>query len=64
MVLPVGLNPMLCQSFAKNMGMYGERIGAFTIVGADTEEKQRLESQLKILIRCATHCALTPINQV
>eukprot|EP00041_Stephanoeca_diplocostata_P039766 m.1637745 g.1637745 ORF g.1637745 m.1637745 type:complete len:426 (-) comp26153_c0_seq1:170-1447(-) len=46
-----GLNPMLCQSFAKNMGMYGERIGAFTIVGQDTEEKQRLESQLKILIR-------------
>lgn len=46
-----GHNPVLCQSFAKNMGMYGERIGAFTVVGADEEEAKRIESQLKILIR-------------
>ena len=46
-----GHSPLLCQSFAKNMGMYGERIGAFTVVGADEEEAKRIESQLKILIR-------------
>jgi len=46
-----GHNPVLCQSFAKNMGMYGERIGAFTVVGKDAEEAKRIESQLKILIR-------------
>jgi aspartate aminotransferase len=41
----------LCQSFAKNMGLYGERVGAFSIVAADPEERARVESQLKIVIR-------------
>ncbi|BFZ56289.1 aspartate transaminase aat1 [Savitreella phatthalungensis] len=41
----------LSQSFAKNMGLYGERIGAFSILCADKEEQKRVESQLKIVIR-------------
>ncbi|UKZ73431.1 Aspartate aminotransferase, mitochondrial [Trichoderma virens FT-333] len=41
----------LCQSFAKNMGLYGERIGAFSLTTADAAEKKRVDSQLKILIR-------------
>ncbi|PFH62413.1 hypothetical protein XA68_13639 [Ophiocordyceps unilateralis] len=41
----------LCQSFAKNMGLYGERVGAFSLVCGDVKEKKRVESQLKILIR-------------
>ena len=41
----------LSQSFAKNMGLYGERVGAFSLVTADPEEKVRVESQLKIVIR-------------
>ncbi|KZO96068.1 PLP-dependent transferase [Calocera viscosa TUFC12733] len=41
----------LCQSFAKNMGLYGERVGLFSLVTSDKEEKARVESQLKILIR-------------
>lgn len=41
----------LCQSFAKNMGLYGERVGAFSLVTADPEEKARVESQLKIVVR-------------
>lgn len=41
----------LCQSFAKNMGLYGERVGAFSLVCASPEEKARVDSQLKILIR-------------
>ncbi len=41
----------LAQSFAKNFGLYGERIGAFSVVCQDPEEKARVESQLKILIR-------------
>mmetsp|Transcript_23332 Transcript_23332/g.69928 ORF Transcript_23332/g.69928 Transcript_23332/m.69928 type:complete len:263 (+) Transcript_23332:366-1154(+) len=46
-----GHKPLLCQSFAKNMGMYGERIGAFTVVCDDAEEAAVINSQLKILIR-------------
>ncbi|KAI0078928.1 PLP-dependent transferase [Panus rudis PR-1116 ss-1] len=41
----------LSQSFAKNMGLYGERVGAFSLITADPEEKARVESQLKIVVR-------------
>lgn len=46
-----GHNPCLAQSFAKNMGLYGERVGAFSVVCADVEEKKRVDSQIKILVR-------------
>uniref|UniRef100_A0A4W5QQC6 Aspartate aminotransferase n=1 Tax=Hucho hucho TaxID=62062 RepID=A0A4W5QQC6_9TELE len=46
-----GHNIVLSQSFAKNMGLYGERVGGFTVVCKDAEEANRVESQLKILIR-------------
>jgi aspartate aminotransferase len=41
----------LSQSYAKNMGLYGERVGAFTVIGNDEDEAARVMSQLKILIR-------------
>ncbi|MCJ1334349.1 aspartate transaminase aat1 [Thelotrema lepadinum] len=41
----------LAQSFAKNMGLYGERAGAFSIVCESAEEKKRVDSQIKILVR-------------
>lgn len=41
----------LAQSFAKNMGLYGERVGAFSFVLKDKEEAARVMSQVKILIR-------------
>jgi aspartate aminotransferase len=46
-----GHTPCLAQSFAKNMGLYGERVGAFSIVCSSTEEKKRVDSQVKILVR-------------
>jgi hypothetical protein len=33
------------------MGLYGERVGAFTVVANDADEAARVMSQLKILIR-------------
>ncbi|EAU93028.2 aspartate Aminotransferase [Coprinopsis cinerea okayama7 len=41
----------VAQSFAKNMGLYGERTGNFSLTVADPEEKARVDSQLKIIIR-------------
>ena len=41
----------LSQSFAKNFGLYGERVGLLSMVCGDADEAARLESQLKILIR-------------
>jgi len=46
-----GHNIALAQSFAKNMGLYGERVGAFSLTTKDPEEKARVDSQLKIVIR-------------
>ncbi|KRY31156.1 Aspartate aminotransferase, mitochondrial, partial [Trichinella spiralis] len=41
----------LAQSFSKNMGLYGERVGALTFITENEEEASRVLSQLKILIR-------------
>lgn len=42
---------VLAQSYAKNMGLYGERIGAFSVVAGSSEEAAKVMSQLKIIIR-------------
>mmetsp|Transcript_20710 Transcript_20710/g.49059 ORF Transcript_20710/g.49059 Transcript_20710/m.49059 type:complete len:426 (-) Transcript_20710:247-1524(-) len=41
----------LAQSFAKNFGLYGERVGLLSMVCGSPEEAERLESQLKLVIR-------------
>jgi len=46
-----GHTVLLSQSFAKNMGLYGERAGAFTVVCSSSEEAARVESQVKIIVR-------------
>ncbi|XP_055709232.1 aspartate aminotransferase, mitochondrial-like [Phlebotomus papatasi] len=46
-----GHDIILTQSFAKNMGLYGERAGAMTVVCRDKDEAERVLSQVKILIR-------------
>ena len=46
-----GHNLILAQSFAKNFGLYGERIGALSVVCKDEDEAARTLSQLKILVR-------------
>ncbi|XP_051148916.1 aspartate aminotransferase, cytoplasmic-like [Andrographis paniculata] len=42
---------LAAQSYAKNMGMYGERVGALSIVCRSAEIAKRVESQLKLVIR-------------
>eukprot|EP00952_Eustigmatos_sp_NYUAD-ZCMA_P014310 55887-Eustigmatos_ZCMA.PRE.1 len=42
---------LMAQSFAKNFGLYGERVGTLSAVCASKEEADRVMSQLKILIR-------------
>jgi aspartate aminotransferase len=42
---------LLAQSFAKNFGLYGERIGCFSMVADSAEEASKLLSHLKILAR-------------
>ncbi|KAL2913322.1 aspartate transaminase aat1 [Polyrhizophydium stewartii] len=42
---------LLSQSFSKNMGLYGERVGLFSVISDSADEAKRVDSQVKILIR-------------
>jgi aspartate/tyrosine/aromatic aminotransferase len=46
-----GQELLVCSSFSKNFGLYGERVGALTIVSGDADAAQRAMSQLRITIR-------------
>ncbi|KAH9945959.1 aspartate aminotransferase [Epithele typhae] len=42
---------LVCQSFAKNAGLYGERVGALHVVSPSKESATRVKSQLSVLAR-------------
>lgn len=46
-----GVEMLLAQSYAKNMGLYGERVGALSVVSRDSANIKQVESQLKQVIR-------------
>jgi aspartate aminotransferase len=46
-----GINVVVTQSFAKSLGLYGERVGALHIVCDDAVEAEKVMSQLLIVIR-------------
>ncbi|XP_023025466.2 aspartate aminotransferase, mitochondrial [Leptinotarsa decemlineata] len=47
----VGIKLALAQSFSKNLGLYGERIGTLTVLAGSREERDRILSQLQFIIR-------------
>jgi len=46
-----GLNIFVSTSFSKSFSLYGERVGALSVVADDKDEAARVLSQLKIVIR-------------
>jgi aspartate/tyrosine/aromatic aminotransferase len=46
-----GQELLVCSSFSKNFGLYGERVGALTLVAGNAEAAQRALSQVRISIR-------------
>ena len=42
---------IVSQSFSKNMGLYGERVGAVSLITHEADARDRVLSQLKVLIR-------------
>ena len=46
-----GLNIFVSTSFSKSFSLYGERVGALSVVASDKDEAARVLSQLKIVIR-------------
>ena len=49
--IAAGLSCLVATSFSKNFSLYGERVGALSVVGADKDEAARILSQLKIMAR-------------
>ena len=49
--MAAGLDFFVSTSFSKSFSMYGERVGALSVVCASKEEAARVLSQLKIVIR-------------
>jgi len=46
-----GVQMLVCQSFAKNAGLYGERVGALHVVLPSEQAAERMKSQLSVLQR-------------
>ncbi|KAJ6596786.1 aspartate amino-transferase [Mycena vulgaris] len=46
-----GVALLVCQSFAKNAGLYGERVGALHVVSPTKETSAKVKSQLSVLQR-------------
>lgn len=46
-----GFELLVAQSFAKNFGLYDQRIGAFHVVASDSSKVAAVQSQLEILVR-------------
>ncbi|CAJ1956429.1 unnamed protein product [Cylindrotheca closterium] len=42
---------LLAQSFAKNFGLYGERVGTLSVVCGDAEQRDHILSELRLIIR-------------
>jgi len=55
-----GLDILVSTSFSKSFSLYGERVGALSVVATDKEESSRVLSQLKIAIR--TNYSNPPIH--
>jgi len=55
-----GLNFLVSTSFSKSFSLYGERVGALSVLCSTKEEAERVLSQLKIVIR--TNYSNPPIH--
>ena len=51
MFLASGLDFLVSTSFSKSFSLYGERVGALSVVCADRDEAARVLSQLKVAVR-------------
>ena len=53
-----GIDLCLSQSFAKNFGLYGERIGCLSFITQNEHEANAIKSQIQII--CRNECSNPP----
>lgn len=46
-----GIDMLVCSSYSKNFGLYGERVGALSLISADSDITKRVLSQAKTCVR-------------
>ena len=46
-----GMQILVAQSYAKNMGLYGQRVGALNVITNSKQETDNVLSQLNLVIR-------------
>lgn len=46
-----GMEVLLAQSFSKNLGLYGERVGCASVLCASVQTKQAVDTQLRAIVR-------------
>ena len=51
-ILSLNEEAIVCSSFSKNFGLYGERVGGMSLIAADAAAAAASMSQLKRLVRC------------
>jgi len=51
LAVEAGVDLLCANSYSKNLGLYGERIGAISVVCDDPAEAERVRSQLKLAVR-------------
>ena len=51
-ILAVCDEALVCNSFSKNFGLYGERVGGLSVVTASADAARAVQSQLKTVVRC------------
>jgi aspartate aminotransferase len=58
MFVEAGMEMLVCCSFAKNFGLYGERTGALHVVAEAPESLPKIASQLRVVSRvlCVKSC--------
>lgn len=54
-MISVGVKPLVCQSFSKNMGLYGERVGCCSVVCDSAEEAVRRRVQRHLVDVCSLY---------
>ncbi len=47
----LGIPVLVASSFSKSFSLYGERVGALSVINADADEAARVLSQIKVIIR-------------
>lgn len=52
-ILGVNQEAIVCSSFSKNFGLYGERVGGMSLIAADDSAASASMSQLKRIVRCS-----------